>query len=236
MLYGEIMRKVLIIDDEPIISEAIQAYLTAHKYEIFLANDGETGYAFADHYRPDLILLDINMPREDGFSVCNRLKQNRNLSSIPIIILSVRAEEVDKIIGLEIGADDYVTKPVGMRELLARIKAVLRRSSPYHSTALLTYGDVRIDFYRHCAYYKSTDIHLTVKELDLLHYLITRAERIVTRDEILDALWGPNYDGELRVVDNHVKNLRAKLRTTGCTSIGIINIHGRGYRWGLVAE
>lgn len=228
-------QKVLVVEDEENLVEALKYNLEREGYAVLTAMDGETGLELAKGSNPDLIILDIMLPRLDGLEVCRILRRDVNT---PILMLTAKGEEVDRIVGLELGADDYVTKPFSMRELLARVRAMLRRSrmaseSSSSSTENETYsaGDLEVDLSSHTARLGATALDLKPREFDLLALLVANKGRAISRDQILERLWGYDYIGDTRTVDVHVRWLREKIETDPGSPKRIITIRGVGYRF-----
>ena len=225
--------KILVIEDEENILEAIKYSLTRESYEVYGATDGEKGLEMAQEIRPDLVVLDVMLPRMDGFEVCRILRRDM---SMPVFMLSARAEEIDKVVGLEIGADDYITKPFSMRELVARIRNSLRRISADSTNNLptdsetYTAGDLEVDVIAHIAKLNGTELNMKPREFELLSLLISNKRRAFTRDQILEHLWGYDYIGDVRTVDVHVRWLREKIEDDPAHPSKIITIRGVGYR------
>lgn len=234
------MQKILIIEDEPNIRELVLYNLNQNGYEGLTAEDGLQGLAMARSEKPDLILLDIMLPGKNGYDICRELRAEGNKT--PIIMLTAKNEEIDKVLGLEFGADDYISKPFGIRELIARIKAVLRRyeSSPepesYVSgpgTAVspgIVNGDLVINIDSHEVRLAGRLVELTLKEFDLLRILAENRGRVMTRDQLLDKVWGFEYIGETRTVDVHVRYLRKKLGDEDNEGKYIQTVRGIGYK------
>ncbi|MBQ1889336.1 MAG: response regulator transcription factor [Selenomonas sp.] len=221
--------KVLAVDDEQSIRELLAFQLQKHGYEALMAEDGQEALAKAEGM--DLILLDLMLPGLDGLEVCRRLKADKRTARIPIIMLTAKAEEIDKVLGLELGADDYVVKPFSVRELMARVKAVLRRSSqegPQEET--LQIDCLRLDFSSYQAWLAGEELVLTPKEFELLKLLVTSPGRAFSRDELLERIWGYEYYGDTRTVDVHIRHLRAKLGERPGLSERIETVRGVGYR------
>lgn len=222
------MTKILIVDDEPSIINLVQAYLKPEGYEVFTAVDGPSGLKAARAFKPDLIVLDVMLPGMDGLEVLSRLRRE---SQAYVILLTARTEETDKIVGLSMGADDYVTKPFSPRELLARVKAAIRRiqtgSSPSAEGSVLAFRHVRIDTGARQVTVDDQVIDLTASEFDLLHVLAENHGRVLTREQLLERVWGGSYFGEIRVVDVHLGHVRQKL---GLPDI-IGTVRGVGYRF-----
>lgn len=224
--------KVLIIDDEEHIVELIKFNLEANGFVTLEAFNGIDGLKLAKKEIPDLILLDLMLPGIDGIEVCKRIRQDDKLKNTPIIMLTAKSEEIDKILGLELGADDYITKPFSVRELSARIKAVLRRiSSKEDSSDFFNFGDVEIDYSKHEVKKKDEKVDLTLKEFELLDILIKNKGKVLTRDLLLDKIWGYEYVGETRTVDVHIRHLRQKLEEDDKNPKYIETVRGIGYRF-----
>lgn len=227
-----IMKKILIIEDEPNIRELVRYNLKANGYECIEAEDGYMGVSMVHKEKPDLILLDIMLPRKNGYDICKELREEGNRT--PIIMLTAKTEEIDKVLGLELGADDYISKPFGIRELMARIKAVLRRYDNTHETLhpdehVLRIDDLEINIERHQVTVGERLVALTLKEFELLAYLAENRGRVLTRDQLLDKVWGIEYVGETRTVDVHIRHLRKKLEQDEEEAY-IQTIRGKGYK------
>lgn len=224
--------KILAVDDEMAIRELLAATLKRSGYEVLLAADGREALELA--LEADLILLDVMLPELDGFEVCRRLKADRATQAIPIIMLTARLEEIDKVLGLELGADDYMTKPFSPRELVARIKAVLRRANPMETAEQrLTVGELTLDFSSYEARLAGEPLALTPKEFELLKLLVTNPSKAFSRDELLEKIWGYEYYGDTRTVDVHIRHLRMKLGDAERLSAAIETVRGVGYRFKL---
>lgn len=226
--------QILVVDDEASIRELLSFNLKKNGYSVETAADGREALAKATGM--DLVLLDIMLPEVDGLEVCRRLKADPQTSGIPIIMLTAKAEEIDRVLGLELGADDYVVKPFSMRELLARVKAVLRRSAKDSQSEkgreeTLKIGGLRLDFSSYQAWLHDEPIALTPKEYELLKLLVTNPGRAFTRDELLERIWGYEYYGDTRTVDVHIRHLRAKLKGDENISKAIETVRGIGYRF-----
>lgn len=221
--------KILVVDDEQSIRELLEFNLKKNGYETLTAADGREALQKAEG--SDLILLDLMLPEIDGIEVCRRLKTAVKTADIPIIMLTAKAEEVDRIIGLEMGADDYVAKPFSMRELMARIKAVLRRSSTSDrsNSNVLVIGKLKIDFASYQVWLDGVLVPLTPKEFDLLKLLVTNQGRAFSRDELLERVWGYEYYGDTRTVDVHIRHLRSKLAADEALINAIETVRGVGY-------
>jgi phosphate regulon transcriptional regulator PhoB len=220
--------KILIVEDDPDISEMITYNLEREGYKTVSVGNGEEAVARVAKDRPELIILDIMLPGMDGLEVCRTLKQRESTEEIPIIILSARSQETDKVVGLELGADDYITKPFSPRELVARIRAVLRRLKHKKPGQVVHAGEVELDSKKHKAYVSGKEITLTSTEFSLLEYFANRQGEALTREQILDSVFGYSTDVYDRTVDTHVKTLRKKL---GTAREYIETVRGVGYRF-----
>ncbi|MEJ5241368.1 MAG: response regulator transcription factor [Anaerolineales bacterium] len=219
--------KILIIDDEPSILNLVSAYLRPEGFEVYTATDGPSGLKAARAYKPDLIVLDIMLPGMDGLEILNRLRRE---SAVYVILLTARAEETDKIVGLSVGADDYVTKPFSPRELVARIKAALRRMqllSQEEGEGKLNFRHVQIDLDARRVFVEGQEVDLTTTEFELLKALAQNAGRVMSRERLLEKVWETDYYGDLRVVDVHIGHIRQKL---GRPEL-IATVRGVGYRF-----
>jgi len=221
--------RILIVDDEPEMVRGLQDNLRFEGYQTLTAGDGERGLALASTEAPDLIVLDLMMPGLSGWDVCRALRE-RGLD-IPIIMLTARGEETDQVRGLELGADDYVTKPFSLRELLARIRAVLRRPGPRRKVESFAFGDARLHPRSRQAFKAGREVVLTRKEFELLHYLVEHPGEILTRDRLLNEVWGYERFPTTRTVDTHVLRLRQKFETDPERPVHILTVHGQGYRF-----
>jgi two-component system alkaline phosphatase synthesis response regulator PhoP len=221
--------RILIVEDEPDLLRGLELNIRAEGYTVLTARRGDEGLEHALRERPDLVLLDVMLPGLNGFDVCRELR--RKAFDAPIIILTAKAEEVDRVVGLEIGADDYVTKPFGIRELLARIRVRLRRRGPAGPESLLRFGDVEVDFDKHEATRRGLRVDLTGKELDVLRLLAQNKGRIVTRDRLLEEVWGYEHYPTTRTVDNHILRLRQKLEPDPSDPRHILSVYGEGYKF-----
>ena len=220
---------ILAVDDEVHILELISFNLKAAGYHVVTALTGEEALKRCEVEKPSLVLLDIMLPGIDGLEVCRRLKGDRTTSNIPIIMLTARGDEVDKILGLELGADDYITKPFSVRELAARVKSLLRRVAPQQESEpqTLRAGDIMIDITNYEAFKGGEKLSLTLKEFELLKVLVLSRGKVLTRDFLLDRIWGYEYYGETRAVDVHIRHLRQKLGEEPY----IETVRGVGYRF-----
>lgn len=223
---------ILIIEDEEHIVELIKFNLENNGYKVSFALDGQKGLELIENEQPDLVLLDLMLPKVDGIDICNRVKNNKNLKEIPIIMLTAKSGEMDKIIGLEIGADDYITKPFSVRELLARIKVVLRRYNATKNTNLegsIVIDDLTIDIDKHEVSREDLTFELTLKEFELLRILALNKGRVLSRSYLLDEIWGYDYFGETRTVDVHIRHLRSKIEDNSGKKY-IETVRGVGYK------
>ena len=225
------MSKVLIVEDEANIRQLVKYNLEKESFQVLEAEDGLLGLRLAKAEKPDLVLLDLMLPQMDGLEVCRSLKGNPATAALPIIMLTARSEEIDKVIGLELGADDYMTKPFSPRELVARVKAVLRRSQKEASLpGELVIGRLRFNFSRYEVHMGNTKLELTPKEYELLKMLATNLGKVFTREQLLEKVWGYEYFGDTRTVDVHVRHLRAKMAADPITADALETIRGFGYR------
>lgn len=223
------MTKVLIIEDEFSYRDALSFLLEKEGFEVVTAADGVTGLSEFDSKGADLVLLDLMMPGMGGLEVCRELRQR---SEVPVIMLTARGDEVDKVVGLELGADDYLTKPFSHRELLARIRAVLRRSQNTAETAdILAVGDVRMNIDRHEVTLNGEPIQLALKEFQLLEILLRNAGRVLTRTQLISRVWGDDYVGDTKTLDVHIKRLRSKIETDPSNPQHLLTVRGLGYRY-----
>lgn len=227
-------QSVLVIEDEENLVEALRFNLEREGYQVYSAQDGAQGLDAARQASPDLIILDIMLPTLDGFEICRILRRE---TDVPILILTAKGEEIDRVVGLELGADDYVTKPFSMREILARVRGMLRRSRVASEASagtgvrqLLKAGDLEIDLDSHIARLRGEPLNLKPREFDLLALLVANKGRAFTRDQILERVWGHDYVGETRTVDVHIRWLREKIQSYPNSPQRIITIRGVGYR------
>jgi two-component system, OmpR family, response regulator RegX3 len=224
------MPRILVVEDEPSWSDALQFTLRREGFEVAIAETGPHALTEFDHNGADLVLLDLMLPQMSGFDVCRQL---RDRSDVPIIMVSARDEEVDKIVGLEIGADDYITKPYSLRELLARIHTVLRRhraTAPTSPLPVLICGPVRMDVDRHTVTVDSIEVSLTLKEFQLLELLLRNAGRVLTRGQLVDRVWGAGYVGDSKTLDVHIKRIRGKIEADPATPEHLLTVRGVGYK------
>jgi DNA-binding response OmpR family regulator len=222
--------KILIVDDEPPIIDVLSYNLKQANYQVVIARDGEEALAQAQREQPDLIILDLMLPRLDGIEVCRILRRERD---VPIIMLTARESEVDRVVGLELGADDYVVKPFSVRELLARVKNVLRRTaprSPEASPDKVQIGALIVDAARREAYLAAMELELTQLEFEVLYALARHVGCVLSREQLLEQVWDYDYHGDLRVVDAVIKRLRAKLRQAAPKAEIIVTVRGVGYK------
>jgi len=225
--------KILIVDDEEHIIELLKFNLLNAGYEVLTANDGIDAVKIAKAEKPSLLLLDLMLPGIDGFDVCKEIKRNNEMKNTSIVMLTAKGEELDKILGLELGADDYITKPFSVRELLARVKAVLRRTNSFNDPEDEIYDsqNLKVDFERHEVSVNSEKVDLTLKEFELLQILIKNKGKILKRETLLDKIWGYEYIGETRTVDVHIRYLRKKIEEDDKNPRFIETIRGVGYRF-----
>lgn len=224
-------KKILVVDDEKPISDIIKFNLEKEGYEIETAFDGEEALKKVYQFQPDLVLLDVMLPKLDGFQVCRRIRESFNM---PIIMLTAKEEEVDKVLGFELGADDYITKPFGMRELIARVKANIRRLSLVDTDSTngantIYAGKLTIDLDRYEVMKEDKVIELTLREFELLKFLATQANQIFTREQLLKDVWGYEYFGDIRTVDVTVRRLREKVEDDSSEPTYILTKRGVGY-------
>ncbi len=227
-VYNHGMSRVLIVEDDTTIREALALNLRAEGYEVATASDGEAGLAEARSGKPDLVVLDVMLPRLDGLTVCRVLRRE---SSVPIILLTARGTETDKIIGLETGADDYIVKPFSLGEFLARARAALRRGATAAPPKELASGDLRLDLQGRRAYLRDGELALTPREFDLLLALMRNPGVVLTRELLLSKVWGDHYPGETRTVDVHISWLRKKIESDPAAPTRIATVRGVGYRF-----
>jgi DNA-binding response OmpR family regulator len=226
------VKHILLIEDDDYITRPVARALQEGGYEVSVASDGETGLALALEARPDLVVLDILLPGIDGWEVCRRLRAS---STVPILMLTALGEEVDRILGLELGADDYLTKPFSTRELLARINATLRRveldRTHMEQSHTLNVGDVTIDLDKRQAFKQDKELQLRYKEFELLSLLVARADEVVPRADLFDKVWGTDWLGDTRTLDVHIRWLREKLEEDPSAPRYILTVRGVGYRF-----
>ena len=235
-------KKILIVDDDANIAELISLYLTKECFQCEIAEDGETALKLHDSFQPDLMLLDIMLPGIDGYDVCREIRKNH---STPIIMLSAKGEVFDKVLGLELGADDYIIKPFDSKEMVARVKAVLRRYTPAPAPAApqpeppkdtesISYTDLSISLSNYSVIYMGKPIEMPPKELELLYFLASHPNQVFTRAQLLDQIWGYEYIGEPRTVDVHIKRLREKIKDHAEWALS--TVWGIGYKFETIPE
>lgn len=231
--------KILIVEDEPALQDTLEYNLTHQGYDVKVTGDGIQAVETARNFRPDLVLLDVMLPGLDGFEVCRILRQETN---VPILMLTARDTEIDRVIGLEIGADDYITKPFSMRELQARLKALLRRVRLDHEDSvqvkeatveaeIMEFGDLRLDLSRHELSKRGQPLPLKPKEFELFVYLSQHKGKALTRELIMETVWGWDYTGGSRTVDVHIRWLREKIEPDPANPVRIVTVRGAGYRF-----
>ncbi len=224
------MTRVLVVEDEESFSEALTFMLEREGYEVVVAADGSAAIEEFDKSGPDIILLDLMLPGLPGTEVC---RQIRTRSQVPIIMLTAKDGEVDKVVGLELGADDYVTKPFSSRELLARLRAVLRRNGDVEELLppAVEAGPVRMDVDRHVVTVRGQQITMPLKEFDLLEILVRNSGRVLTRAQLIDRVWGSDYVGDTKTLDVHIKRLRAKVEEDPAHPVHLVTVRGLGYKY-----
>jgi two-component system, OmpR family, response regulator len=224
------LKSVLVVEDEPTLVATLRYNLEREGHKVLTATDGETGLALARSHHPDIVLLDLMLPGMSGIEVCRILRRE---TSVPILMLTARAEEMDKVVGLELGADDYVTKPFSMRELMARVGALLRRSelSTAAEREALVSGDLEVDLRRRQASRRGQAMALKPKEFELLAFLMKNRGRAFTREQLLNQVWGYDFAGDTRTVDVHVSWLRQKIEPEPSKPTRLITVRGMGYRF-----
>jgi len=221
--------RILVVDDEPDLLELVRVNLAQAGYAVETATTGSEALAQLRRGPPDLVVLDLMLPDVSGTEICRQLRADPELGRLPVIMLTAKSDEVDRVVGLELGADDYVTKPFSPRELMLRVRAVLRRRSPgAPAQGVLSHGVLRLDPTRHRCHVDGEEVELTAKEFDLLHGLMQRPGRVMTRDQLIDAVWGSDVAVTTRTIDTHLKRLREKLGPAGCL---IETVRGVGYRF-----
>jgi len=228
-----VQEKILVVDDEPTILEFVRINLEKNGFQVITASEGTQALRLAQEERPSCVLLDVMLPGLDGFEV---LRELRKTLYMPVIMLTAKDDDIDKILGLELGADDYVTKPFNPRELVARIKAILRRvdktvANVKTDEELLTVGEVSLDLKRHQAQFQGKIVELTPKEFELLMYLMANPGKVLSRDLLLSQVWGYDYFGDSKTVDVHVRRLREKIEVDPSSPLNIITVWGVGYKF-----
>ena len=234
-------RTILVVEDEPILRDTIVYNLRAEGYDVLTAGDGATALDTAQRSRPDLVLLDLMLPVLDGLEVCRQLRQRGETTDVPILMLTARADETDKVVGLELGADDYVTKPFSWRELRARVRALLRRAEPRSSSVpssslreesrILTAEDLRVDLDRREVNKGERQIEMPARLFDLLVYMMRHRGMVLTRDRLLEHVWGYDFAGDTRTVDVHIRWLREKVEEDPANPLLVQTVRGVGYRF-----
>ena len=230
---AEPLPTVLVVEDEESFVDALVVGLKREGFLVKVARDGVEAVDLFDVVRPDLVLLDVMLPKMSGIDVCREI---RSRSRVPIIMVTAKASEIDTVVGLEVGADDYVSKPYRLRELVARMRAVLRRAprledAASRSSDVLEVGDVRLDSERHEVFVRGDKVSLPLKEFELLEILLANAGRVLTRETLIDRVWGPHYVGDTKTLDVHVKRLRSKVEETPSAPSRIVTIRGLGYKF-----
>ena len=224
------MPVIAIVEDDAAVRTSLVLNLELANFKVVTAGDGAEGLALIEDKKPDLVILDVMMPKKDGLQVCRELREKGN--STPIIMLTARNQEVDKVLGLELGADDYLSKPFGMPELIARVKAILRRVvERMQEVDQVSFGNVLIDFKAYKAEKNESPLELSAREYRLLRYLVAKTGDVVTRDELLDEVWGYNSYPSTRTVDNHIARLRQKIESDVNDPRHIVTVHGVGYKF-----
>jgi two-component system response regulator RegX3 len=224
------MTKILVVEDEVGMRDPLVYLLRTEGYEVIEAEDGELAVTLFQKEGADLVLLDLMLPKLNGKDVCKEL---RSTSDVPIIMLTAKDTEIDKVIGLEIGADDYVTKPYSKNELLARMKAVLRRNGGPRAAenGILEAGPIRMDIERHTVFFNDQKISMPLKEFELLELLLENRNRVLTRGQIIDRVWGSNYFGDTKTLDVHIKRLRSKIEDDPSRPVHLLTVRGLGYNY-----
>jgi two-component system, OmpR family, response regulator RegX3 len=231
------MTSVLLVEDEDSFIDALTVGLKREGFDVSVARDGAEALELFDEVQPDLVLLDVMLPKVSGIDVCRHL---RSKSNVPIIMVTAKGSEIDTVVGLEVGADDYVTKPYRLRELVARMRAVLRRRPHDEGVAtagaapvedVITVGDVSVDHQRHEVTIRDREVRLPLKEFELLSLLLENAGRVLTRDVLIDRVWGSDYVGDTKTLDVHIKRLRSKVEPDPAQPTRIVTIRGLGYKY-----
>jgi two-component system, OmpR family, response regulator RegX3 len=224
------MTHILVVEDEESFRDALQYMLTREGFDVTLAPNGAEGMKLFDSKHPDLVLLDLMLPEVSGTEVC---KYIRSKSNTPVIMLTAKDTEIDKVVGLELGADDYVTKPFSTRELLARIRAVMRRGGEVELDAIgaIEGGPIRMDVERHTLLVNGDSVPMPLKEFELLEFLMRNSGRVLTRGQLMDRVWGSNYVGDGKTLDVHIKRIRSKIEPDPANPVYLTTIRGLGYRF-----
>jgi two-component system, OmpR family, response regulator RegX3 len=228
---GEPETTILVVEDEESFVEALTVGLKREGFRVIVGRDGAEALTLFHAVRPDLVLLDVMLPKISGIDVCREIRTH---SRVPIIMVTAKTSEIDTVVGLEVGADDYVSKPYRLRELVARIRAALRRAPrdlPVPSASVLEVGDVRLEPESHEVFVRGDLVTLPLKEFELLEVLLDNAGRVVTRDSLIDRVWGPHYVGDTKTLDVHVKRLRSKIEDDPSAPRRIVTIRGLGYKY-----
>ena len=228
------LTKILVIDDDPNITDLLKMYLEKEGYEVKTAADGQEGLTTFKMYEPDLVLLDVMLPRKDGLQICREIRDH---SSKPVIMISAKGETFDKVLALELGADDYIVKPLDMKEVFARVKAVLRRYAKHDTSdgELIKFDNLEISLQKYELRVKGKIVDVPPKELELIYFLASNYNHVFTRDQLLDKVWGFDYLGDSRTVDVHIKRLREKLESAS-TAWNLKTIWGVGYKFEVPGE
>ena len=224
------MTLILVVEDEESFRDALQYMLTREGFDVIIAPNGSEGIRLFDAKNPDLVLLDLMLPEVSGTDVCKHI---RSKSSTPVIMLTAKDTEIDKVVGLELGADDYVTKPFSTRELLARIRAVMRRGGEVEidSIGAIEGGPIRMDVERHTLTVNGESVPMPLKEFELLEFLMRNSGRVLTRGQLMDRVWGSNYVGDGKTLDVHIKRIRSKIEPDPANPVYLSTIRGLGYRF-----
>jgi two-component system response regulator RegX3 len=224
----------MVVEDEEAFIEALEVGLAREGFDVVVARDGAEALSRFDEWNPDIMLLDVMLPKVSGTDVCRELRKR---SQVPIIIVSAKGSEVDAVVGLEVGADDYIVKPYRLRELVARMRAVMRRSSLTQTElddvgyGAIRVGDVSIDPERHVVTIRDEVVRLPLKEFELLYVLLANAGKVMTRENLIDRVWGSDYFGDTKTLDVHIKRLRSKVELDPATPVNIVTIRGLGYKY-----
>ncbi|ACB84803.1 response regulator transcription factor [Natranaerobius thermophilus] len=230
-------QQVLIVDDDKDLCNMVKLTLEHEGFSVDMAYDGKTGYEYVEKYNYNTVILDIMLPEMDGWEVCHKIRNSINNSKVPIIMLTAKVEEDDKIMGLKLGADDYVIKPFSPRELVARVRALIRRDQDFKDKdKILEKGDLTVDAHSYKVFVKDNEVDLPPKEFELLYLLIKNPERVFTREEILEKIWGFSFAGGTRTVDEHVKRIRKKLEPESGFDSLIQTVWGVGYKFEVKNE